>query len=58
MTQAKIEPGKTDLSLDRKPERNKSKSDDKEHDWLPELGLKSPIKKKDQQGKPGPRERK
>ncbi len=56
MTQAKIEPGQTDISLTGK---NKSSSEDqsifgKERDLLPELGLKSPVKKKNDQPKASP----
>ncbi|HEY9281560.1 MAG TPA: hypothetical protein VIP51_15945 [Eoetvoesiella sp.] len=56
MTQAKIEPGRTDISLAGK---KKSRPEDpgafeKEKDLLPELGIKSPVQKKNDQPKASP----
>ncbi|MCI2807607.1 hypothetical protein [Eoetvoesiella caeni] len=50
MTQAKIEPGRTNLSPAGKPKGDGGeRKSDKEKDWLPELGLKSPAKEKGKQ---------
>lgn len=51
MTQAKIEPGKTNLSPADKPKAGggSAPKTGKEKDWRPELGLKSPVKEKRRQ---------
>jgi len=47
MTQAKIEPGNPNISLGKKDKHPKRETtEERNHDLLPELGLKNPVKPK------------
>ncbi len=55
MTQAKLEPGKTSISLGNKTKSSSTRNETgKEKDVLPELGVKSPIKRKKSPPKASP----
>ncbi len=58
MTQAKIEPGETGISLAGKDDKSHPNPDrkrpGKEHDLLPELGLENPVKPKTKDDKASP----
>lgn len=56
MTQAKIRPGETQISLAgrSKPPHKEENATSEEKDFLPELGLKPPTKHKSEQPKASP----
>ncbi|SHG78374.1 hypothetical protein [Pollutimonas bauzanensis] len=58
MTQAKIEPGETGISLAGKDDKSGrapgKKRSGKERDLLPELGLENPVKPKTKDNKASP----
>lgn len=56
MTQAKIRPGETHISLagKNKPAHNEQEATGEEKDLLPELGLKRPTQQKSDQPKASP----